>query len=68
MDRAAKLAAEAKRELAFEQKMVGNGCEADAARNSTRYVLAMFAWDFGFSSIEVSAAVDEALAAAGTTP
>jgi hypothetical protein len=65
MDRAAKLAAEARDCLEFEK--VG-GYSPEAARASTRDMLAIVAFDLGFANNEISAAVDEALTAAGTTP
>jgi len=65
MDRAAKLAAEARDCVRFERE---SGVHWKAAREATRECLAEVAADLGFSDLEISAAVDEALTAAGTTP
>ncbi len=66
MDRAAKLAAEAKQCL-WEEKWDVPKEWADA-RKHTRDYLAEVARELDFSDLEISAAVDEALTAAGTTP
>jgi hypothetical protein len=65
MDRAAKLAAEARDCLRLERE---SGIHWKAAREATRQCLAEAANDLGFAHNEISAAVDEALTAAGTTP
>ena len=66
MDRAAKLAAEARDCLEFEK--IG-GYSPEAARASTRDMLAIVAEELGYSTeLEISAAIDEALTAAGATP
>ncbi len=65
MDRVAQLAAQARRMLEFEKdSLVG----FEAARMTTRQMLREEAEDLGFAPNEISAAVDEALTAAGTTP
>ncbi len=65
MDRAAKLAEHARVCLEMEREYplcpVGN-------RPATRAVLADIAERLGFSDLEISAAVDQALTDAGTTP
>lgn len=68
MDRAAKLAVDAKRELSFERALIMNGCFPGMARDTTRRMVAICAERLGFSSLEISAAVDQALTDAGTTP
>jgi hypothetical protein len=65
MDRTAKLAAEARDCLEFEKF---GGYSQEAMRSATREVLSTIAASLGFSHLEISAAVDEALTAAGTTP
>lgn len=65
MDRAAKLAAEAREYLANEVCWSGS---RDHARQVTRICLAECATDLGFAPNEISAAIDEALTAAGATP
>jgi hypothetical protein len=65
MDRAAKLAAEARDCLEFEK--IG-GFSPEAARASTRDMLAIVAKELGFSDLEISFRVDQALTDAGTTP
>lgn len=62
MDRATKLAAQARDCLRFERERYY------WKREATRECLAGGAHDLGFASNEISAAVDEALTAAGTTP
>jgi hypothetical protein len=66
MDCVAKLAAEAKHCL-WEEKWDRPKDWADA-RKHTREYLAGVAHELGFQENEISAAVDEALTAAGTTP
>lgn len=65
MDRAAKLAAEARQYLANEVCWHG---QREQARQVTRLCLIECARDHGFSDLEISAAVDEALTTAGTMP
>lgn len=65
MDRAAKLAKEAKDCLELEKTGLYS---QEVARTASRDVLATIARHLGFSDLEISAAVDEALTAAGTTP
>jgi len=67
MDRAAKLAAEARDFLQFERQHA-HRFTADWAREVTRETLADRAVELGFSNLEISAAVDQALTDAGTTP
>lgn len=62
MDRAAKLAAEAKVCVIDEARY------AEAQRRATRDILASKARKFGVPENEISAAVDQALTDAGTTP
>ncbi len=66
MDRAAKLADLAGLYLAAEMTLGAH--DPELARQITRRRLAFNASDYGFSDLEISAAVDEALTAAGTTP
>jgi len=66
MDRAAKLAALAEFYLAAERGL--GASDPELARQITRRRLAFNASEYGFSDLEISAAVDEALTAAGTTP
>ncbi len=61
MDRAAKLAAEA-RHCLWEEIYEGR------SRSATRAHLANYAAHLGFAPNEISAAIDEALTAAGATP
>jgi hypothetical protein len=69
MDRAAKLAGFAKEFLQFEQEVTRtHRVQPLGARDTTRGALAMAAEDLGFSPNEISAAVDQALTDAGTTP
>ncbi len=65
MDRAAKLAAEAR-----EYLELGPLCflSPENALKATRKVLAVSAECLGFAPNEISAAVDQALTDAGTTP
>ena len=67
MDRAAKLAAEARVFLQFEQEMT-HKLDSATCRAITRDSLIKLAGNYGFSDLEISAAVDEALTQAGTTP
>lgn len=67
MDRAAKLAEVARLFVRSEAHWREFG-GADENRRITRRELAAHAAKFGFSDLEISAAVDEALTAAGTTP
>jgi len=68
MDRAAKLAAEARVCLRDEEAMQGV-LSADANRKITRGYLGARARRLGLSEFtEISAAIDEALTAAGATP
>ena len=66
MDRAAKLAKCAKALLGDEKAFPL--VPADKNREITRFVLGEMAGSLGFAPNEISAAVDEALTAAGTTP
>lgn len=67
MDRAAKLAAEARQFLDLERKCAQHDLEA--ARSLTRLCLSARAFELGYSTeLEISAAIDEALTAAGATP
>jgi hypothetical protein len=66
MDRAAKLAALAGLYLGAEMGL--GAADPELARQVTRRRLAFDASNLGFSDLEISAAVDEALTAAGTTP
>ncbi len=70
MDRAAKLAALAALAGRFIRSEVHwrELVDADENRRITRRELAAHAEKLGFANNEVSAAVDEALTAAGTTP
>lgn len=63
MDRAAKLAAEAVRQIHLER-----GSSSPYGRRITRAKLIMKAKDLGIPDLEISAAVDQALTDAGTTP
>ena len=65
MDRAAKLAASARRMLHFEQE---SSASFEAKRMTTRQMLCEDAESMGFAPNEISAAVDQALTDAGTTP
>ncbi len=65
MDRVAKLANYARRMLEFEKDSL---VSREAARMTTRQMLCDDAELMGFAPNEISAAVDEALTAAGTTP
>lgn len=65
MDRAAKLAAEAREYLANEVCWSGS---REQARQVTRICLAECAADFGFATNEISSAIDQALTDAGATP
>ena len=65
MTRAAKLAAVAREILPFEKDGLFN---PTYSRSITRLALADHAEEMGFAPKEISAAVDAALAAAGTTP
>ncbi len=65
MDRAAKLAAEARRMLSFEEQ---SSASFEAKRMTTRQMLYESAEYLGFANNEISAAIDEALTAAGATP
>ena len=65
MDRAAHLALIAREILPFEAKA---GPAASYARDITRAALVRCAEELGYANNERSAAVDEALTAAGTTP
>jgi hypothetical protein len=65
MDRAAKLADHARQMLHFEQESFAS---FEAKRMTTRQMLCEEAEDLGFAPNEISAAVDEALTAAGQTP
>lgn len=65
MDRVAQLAAYARRMIQFEQDSL---VSLEAARMTTRQMLCEDAEAMGFAPNEISAAVDEALTAAGTTP
>jgi hypothetical protein len=67
MDRAAKLATYAE-SLVHDEGVFCDVLSADANRHITREALAYRAKRLGFSDLEISAAVDEALTAAGTTP
>lgn len=62
MDRAAKLAEAARAYIDLEE-VVGNG-DRDIGREVTRQRLFWDAADLGFDPLEISAAVDEAIAAA----
>ena len=70
MDRAAKLAAEARTLLAFDLVAAElPGITKEMLATSTRKTLAARAADLGYSTeLEISAAIDEALTAAGATP
>lgn len=61
MDRAAKLVAEARDSLEFEKACGGDPV---LSRLVTRNVLSDIAEDLGFAPNEISAAIDEAIAAA----
>jgi hypothetical protein len=65
MDRAAKLADYARRMLEFERDSPSS---FEAKRMTTRTMLCEEAVELGYSYNEVSAAIDEALTQAGTTP
>jgi hypothetical protein len=65
MDRAAKLATQARRMLEFEKDSL---VSREAARMTTRTMLCEEAVELGYEWNEISAAVDEALTSAGTTP
>lgn len=65
MDRAAKLAAEARECVRMERE---SGFDVSFARTITRASLAYVAEEYGFAPNEISAAIDEALTAAGATP
>jgi hypothetical protein len=65
MDRVVKLAAKARKHLQFEAE---SQYSREVARMTTRTMLCEEAAELGFAWNEVSAAVDEALTAAGTTP
>lgn len=65
MDRAAKLANYARWMLEFERDSPSG---FEAKRTTTRVMLTDEAIDLGFAPNEISAAVDEALTQAGTTP
>jgi len=65
MDRAAKLATYARRMLEFERDSPRS---FEAKRTTTRAMLCEEAETLGFAPNEISAAVDEALTSAGTTP
>ena len=68
MDRAAKLAAEARCLLDDEAAFLGV-ISADANRIITRGALAELAERLGYSNeLEISSAIDQALKDAGTTP
>jgi len=67
MDRAAKLAEQARESLKSEVNW-SDFITADENRRITRDTLAWEARRLGFSSLEISAAVDQALTDAGTTP
>lgn len=67
MDRAAKLAADARDFLMFERHYADR-YTAEQARGITRAALAGRAEEYGFAPNEISAAVDQALTDAGTTP
>lgn len=67
MDRAAKLAEEARIFLHFERDHA-HKLDAEPARACTREALVECAAELGFSPLEISAAVDQALKDAGTTP
>lgn len=64
MDRAAKLAADARYFLIFEESRA----DKDEARVETRRRLSFLAGVYGYAQNEISAAVDRALTATGTTP
>lgn len=66
MDRAAKLAKEAKQCL-WDEKWDPPKEWANARKHTREYLIEV-AREFGFSDLEISAAVDEALTSAGTTP
>lgn len=66
MDRVAKLAAEARKLVKLERTCARD--ELGEARRIVRFVLASKAFGFGFADNEISAAVDEALTTAATTP
>lgn len=65
MDRKAQLSAEARKMIQFEAE---SQYSREVARMTTRQMLCEDAADMGFAWNEISAAVDEALTAAGTTP
>lgn len=65
MDRKAKLAAEARKHLQFEAE---SQYSREVARMTTRTMLCEEAAELGYAWNEISAAVDEALTSAGTTP
>lgn len=65
MDRVAQLAAKARKYLQFEAE---SPYSREVARMTTRATLCQEAAELGYAWKEVSAAVDEALTAAGTTP
>lgn len=67
MDRAAKLADYAEALLCDEEAFHGI-LSADGNRTITREALVECAAELGFSPLEISAAVDQALKDAGTTP
>jgi hypothetical protein len=68
MDRAAKLAATARAEVLHEEVIVKFGGVPENARAMTRRILLERARHLGFAPNEISAAVDQALTDAGTTP
>lgn len=65
MDRTAQLTTYARRMLEFERDSPRS---FEAKRMTTRTMLCEEAVELGFAWNEISAAVDEALTAAGTTP
>lgn len=69
MDRAAKLAADARSFVAFENYLIGNGRNPAEVRVAIREGLEIAAVRHGYDpKTESSAAVDQALTDAGTTP
>jgi hypothetical protein len=68
MDRAAKLTAEARFCLYEEKWDFPKGWTQEERRADTRAHLANYAAKIGLPDLEISAAVDEALTEAGTTP
>lgn len=68
MDRAAKLAEATRHELLEEKCSIQCGVSPENTRATTRRVLGSLAFRLGFAPNEISAAIDQALTDAGTTP